>query len=281
MYFWYILENEFRIRGNMNDTKAIQATDEDLMWARKLKRVVGRQLLRSTADALVADALAGAIKKKQLWRVDFLLETPLSSAFSRSPAPVSADSAFEAAWNGMWSKTREKARYKFPALNDNQRTCPLTAAAIAGFTDGAELLLKKGAAPFEKRASSPTGYTGPLSAAIFYGKEDMISLLMAQPAVKAELAAEPKFRNWILLTALGTDCAATLAHVAKCDPELMEKGRVYGDHKAEEFKLGEGIFAAKEKLKAQRAFEAAQNPPKSKYGHGPKYRPRPGTPENS
>jgi hypothetical protein len=259
----------------MNDNKALTATDEDLLWAKRLKSRVGRQLLRATADAIVADALAGAIKKKQLWRVDFLLETPLSSVFARSPAPVSPDSAFSEAWKGMWNKTRENARYKLPELYDNQRTSPLTAAVLSGFTEGAELLLKKGAAPFEKSDASPTGYTGPLRAAIFRGNEDMITLLMSQPAVKAELAAEPKFRNWILLTALGTDCAATLAHVATCDPELMEKGRVYGDHKAEEFKLGDGIFAAKERLKAQRAFEASQKPKASKYGDGPKYRPHP------
>jgi hypothetical protein len=259
----------------MNDTNNIQATQDDLSWARKLKSQVGRQLLRSTADAIVADALAVAIKKKQLWRVDYLLGTPLNSVFEKSPAPVSADSAFAQAWKGMWEKTRENACHKLPALYDNQKTSPLTAAVLAGFIEGAELFLKKGAAPFEKSAASPTGYTGPLRAAIFHGNEAMITLLMSQPAVKQELAAEPKFRNWILLTALGTDCAATLAHVAKCDSELMEKGRVYGDRKAEEFTLGEGIFAYREKLKLQRAFEESQKPKTSKYGDGPKYRPEP------
>jgi hypothetical protein len=103
---------------------------------------------------------------------------------------------------------------------------------------------------------------------------ETITLLMAQPAVKKELESDSKFRNYLLLTVLGTDCAATLAHLAKCDPDLLEKGRVYGDHKASEFTLGEGIFAYREKLKLQRAFEASQKPAVSKYGNSaPSFKP--------
>jgi hypothetical protein len=259
----------------MSENSNITATADDFDWARKLKSRVGRQFFRSTADAIVADALGKALEKKQDWRVAYLLETPLPSLFTKQPSPLNPDGAFEDAWKGLSDTAQEKARYKFPSLSDNHRTAPLTAAALAGDLETVKLLAEKGASPFYRTDASPTGYGGALGAAIFRGQDDIVSFLMSQPAVKQELDAEPKFRNYLLLTALGTDCAATLAHLAKCDPDLLEKGRVYGDHKASEFTLGEGIFAAREKLKLQRAFEESQQPKTSKYGDGgPKYRPR-------
>ena len=259
----------------MNENRATTPSNNDHIWADKLKRRVGRQVFRSTANALVADAVAEAIKGKQLWRLEFLLTTPLPSLFKKQPPLPHPDSAFADAWTGLSDAARDKARYDFPALSDNQRTRPLTATVLAGFIGGAEFLLGKGAAPFQRTTSSPTGYTGALGAAIFQGNEAAITLLMSQPAVKEELNTEPKFRNYLLLTAIGTNCAATLAHLATCDPDLLEKARVYGDHKASEFTLGDGIFADREKLKLQRAFEASQKPVVSKYGNGPSYRPSP------
>lgn len=256
----------------MNDNKTMDASTDDLAWARKLKNRVGRQILRTRADAIVADALGTAIKKQQLWRVEFLLQTPLPSLFTRQPTLPNPNSVFADAWQGLSDAAREKARYRFSPLYDNHRTSPLTAAVLAGFNSGVELLLAKGAAPFYRSSASPSGYGGALGAAIFLGKYDAITLLMSQPVVKQELETQPKFRNYLLHTALGTDCAATLAHLAKCDPDLLEKGRVYGDHKAEEYTLGDGIFAYREKLKLQRAFEASQNAAVSKYGHPPKNR---------
>ena len=258
----------------MSENKAIEMTQEDQDWARKLKRRVGYQLFRSGANAIVANELARAIEKKQLWRLNYLLTTPLPSLFARKPALPNPETAFEDAWKGMFQKYQEKARYDLPSLYDLHRSTPLGAAVYAGFSEGAEMLLEKGASVFHAVPQNPTGYGGPLGASIFHGKNDLTELLMKQPSVQKELQEKPAFRNWLLLTVLGTDCAASLEHLAKCDPELMEKGRAYGDHKASEFTLGEGIFAYKEKLKVQRAFEAASKPASSKYGTGPKYRPR-------
>jgi hypothetical protein len=258
----------------MSDTKEINTSDEDKNWARKLKRKVGRQIFRPAADAIVADELARALRQQNLARVEFLLTTPLPSLFSRKPPLPHPESAFEDAWNGLSPNSREKTRYKLPFLYDGHSTTPLGLAVLKSFFDGVELLLEKGACAFHAVPQNPAGYGGPLGASIFHGKNDLTALLMKQPSVQKELQENPAFRNWLLLTAVGTDCAATLAHLAKCDPELLEKGRVYGDQKASDFTLGEGIFAYKEKLKAQRVFEAASKPPSDKYGAGPKYRPR-------
>ncbi|TAL28939.1 MAG: hypothetical protein EPN97_13865 [Alphaproteobacteria bacterium] len=258
----------------MSENKEINTSAADKNWARQLKRRVGRQISRSAANAIIADELAQALRQQNLLQVEFLLTTPLPSLFSRKPALPHPETAFEDAWKGMSENAREKARYWVPALYDAHRNSPLGMAVLAGFTPGVEMLTAKGACPFQTMPQNPAGYGGPLGAAIFHGKEDLITLLMKQPAVQEELKAEPKFRNYLLLTALGTDCAATLAHLATCDPELMEKGRAYGDRKASDFTLGEGIFAYKEKLKARRAFEAANKPLSDKYGAGPKYRPR-------
>lgn len=257
----------------MSENKVKSTSDDDNNWARKLKSRVGRQLFRSSADAIVANELAQALRKQQLSRVKFLLTTPLPSLFSRKPVPPHPEMAFDDAWKGLSASSREKARYHLPFLYDLHGATPLGAAVLSGFFEGAALLLEKGACAFHAMPQNPTGYGGPLGASIFHGRNDLTELLMKQPAVQKELQQKPEFRNWLLLTALGTDCAATLAHLATCDPELMEKGRAYGDRKAADFTLGEGIFAYKEKLKAQRAFEAAQKPASSKYGSGPQYRP--------
>lgn len=257
----------------MSENKAIEITTEDKDWARKLKRKVGYQPLRSTANAIVAQEVARAIEKKQLWRLNYLLTTPLPSLFSRRPALPDPETVFKDAWSDLFQSAQEKARYKLPSLYDRHCNTPLETAVLTGFFDGVAMLLEKGGAAFHVMPQNPIGYGGALGASIFHGKNDMTALLMKQPAVQKELQEKPEFRNWLLLTAVGTDCAATLAHLAVCDPDLLEKGRIYGDHKAAEFTLGEGIFADKEKLKAKRAFDAAQNPPSSKYGNGPKYRP--------
>lgn len=250
----------------MADSLQNSDTRTDQQWAKQLRRKVGRQILRGTADAIVADALAAAIEKKQLSRVTYLLTVPLPSLFSRHPKLPDAETAFSDAWAGLGDSAREKARYNLPHLYNRHRSTPLGTAVLADSLPAAEQLLARGAQAFHASASSPTGYDGPLGAAIFLGKTEFMSLLMAQPLVTQELQTAPAFRNHLLLTALGTDCAATLKHLAQCDPELMEKGRVYGGRKAEEFTLGEGIFAYREKLKLQRAFEESQKPRISKYG---------------
>lgn len=247
---------------------------DDLAWAKALKFRVGRSLFREQADARIADELAKGIKSQNAWRVHYLLTTPLPSLFTRHPSTPDVETVFETAYNNLGEDAQQITRQKFPALYDAARTTPLLFAVIQGFEDVADLLLQRGAQPFLRSETSPTGYDGPIAAAIYHGNYPMVSKLMAQPAVQQELAEKPAFRNYLLLTALGTDCQATLDHLAKCDPELLEKGRVYGDRKASEFTLGEGVLARRRQLREDFDRKAKDRPPVKGMKPAPLYRPR-------
>ncbi len=257
----------------MSESKGVEMEASDRQWARKLGRRLGLQAFRVSANALIADELARAIDKQHARRVEYLLAAPLPSLFNKHPQLPNPDSAFTDAWNRLSEFAHEKARKKYPDLYDKHSLSPLSAAVLADFPAGVDMLLAKGAIPFHRNPASPTGYGGALGAAVFHGKLDLVTKLMAQACVQAELQSQPAFRNYLLLTAVGTDCQATLDHLCKCDPDMAEKGRVYGDRKVSDFALGDGIFAARDRLKAKRAFDAAQNPPVSKYGHQPSCRP--------
>lgn len=237
---------------------------EDLRWAEKLKRRILWTPLPARAQAKLAEALGQAIEKKRLWRLDFLLSTPLKRLGAKQPVPLGVNDAFASAWaalEGDWLATKpaaDVARRDYPALYAHQRTPPLTAAVIAGFTQGAALLLAQGAAPFAPAPHVKAGFQGAIAAAIFRGNEDMMTLLMQDKAVQDELSRNPAFRNFILFTALGTDNAATLRHLATLDTDLLEKAVVYDGKKAADFTLGNGVLNRPKKPPAP--------PPPSKYG---------------
>jgi hypothetical protein len=253
------------------DTDTPEAADT--AWEKDLRCRIARTAFRSEAEAKIAEEIAKAIRQKRADRLRFLLDTPLPSFFSRHPKTPDVERVFDALHN-LGENGENEARQKYPHLYDMRGTTPLMSAVIAGGRETVEVLLEKGAAPFQIAPSNPTGYAGPLGAAIFLGRYDLVEILMVHPKTQEELAEKPAFRNWLLLTAIGSDCAKTLEHLAACDPELLEKGRVYGDHRAADFSLGEGVHAYALKLKEQRAREEAERSKENKYGGGPLYRKR-------
>jgi hypothetical protein len=255
-------------------TTTLPPAAEDAAWAKALSRKVGLSLSRAQAEAKIADGLARAIAAGQVWRVTYLLTTPLPSLFTRKPALPDVEKVFTSAFDNLGRDPATTARQKFPALYDAHRASPLLLAVLKDEGAVVDLLLQKGAAPFDSASPNPTGYDGPLGAAIFLGKYALVTKLMAQPSVQKELAEKPAFRNYLLLTALGTDCQATLDHLAKCDPELLEKGRVYGDRKAAEFTLGEGVLARKKRLRAEFDAQVKEAPPAKAKKPAPLYRSR-------
>lgn len=196
--------------------------ENDRIWGEKLKRRLFWQPFDEKARAAVAAEIAAAIGKKDLHRLQFLLLTPFTRALSRTPLVVDAENIFA-------------------HLYGHEKSTPLALAVIKGFDEGAKLLLQHGALPF-KKTEYGLGYTGAISAAIFYDRRELMADLLLHKTAQEELKAQPGFRNYLLHAALGTDNAATLSHLLAIDPEMAEKGVVYGDRKAADFTLGTGVL---------------------------------------
>jgi len=124
---------------------------EDQKWADEIARRTYQTFRKLRAEAYVAEKLAEALEKKQLWRVNHLLTTEFKRPGPFSPVKLDVHTGLSQTYANLeysmgWSSGR-KLEKSHPYLYKHSSKAPVEVLVEAGSVDGVRLLVERGETP--------------------------------------------------------------------------------------------------------------------------------------